>query len=490
VNSKLTWNAQHGLLTFVFNFMTPQFAAMGRFVPRFDLRNPAFFVRQLNQELETLVGGFRNAHILDLDGLAASFGRRYVQDDVYTNFGHNATLGAELPKLDRLEKVPPLGDFLDIEPGRHFKAAIASELRAMLRSVRQIDAIKLVVVDLDDTLWNGVSGDTAEAGPHMIEGWPIGFAEVLLYLRKRGVLLAIASKNDEARIHAIWRPIFGGRLKLEDFAAVRINWRPKIENMAEILSAMNLLPRNVLFIDDNPVERAAMQAAFPEIRLLGSNPYELRRILFNAAELQGVSITQESAARTEMIQAQMQRETERAALSPDDFAREQNTTVKLAFLTSVDHSRFPRALELINKTNQFNTTGRRWKAEECAAFFKAKGVFAVFDVEDRFTPYGLVGVVILAGGAMLQWVMSCRVIGMRVEQAVMAALVAQLRAAGQSEITAVLIRTDVNQPCQSLFADAGFAHTEKIWKLPPDRAPAMPAYIRLETATPMLPAVA
>src|SRR5262249_15620249 len=149
----------------------------------------------------------------------------------------------------------------------------------------------------------------------MAEGWPIGLAEALVYLKNRGVLLAIASKNEESRIRTIWPMIFGERLKLEDFAAIRINWRPKPENMAEILEGMNLLPRNAVFIDDNPAEREAMLRAFPGIRVLGRHPYYIRRTLLWAPETQVVTVTDESRRRTEMIQAQFTRETQRAAMS-------------------------------------------------------------------------------------------------------------------------------------------------------------------------------
>ena len=178
----------------------------------------------------------------------------------------------------------------------------------MLRTIRQTDMVKLVLVDLDDTLWRGVAAEAAEVSSTASEGWPLGFAEALMFLKSRGVLLGIVSKNDEDRVREIWRRIYGTRIRLEDFAAVKINWRPKAENIEEILAEVNLLPNSVVFIDDNPVERAAVKAAFPEIRVLGPNPYLWRRILLWSPETQVATITSESAARTEMVQKQVQRE--------------------------------------------------------------------------------------------------------------------------------------------------------------------------------------
>jgi FkbH-like protein len=479
--NKLTWNTRHGILTFVFNFMQPQHTGMGRFFPRYSLANPAFFIHQLNQELERLLAGYRRAYLVDLDGLSASFGRRYVQDDTFTALNHNASYSPHQTWENRIEDPGCIGDFYESAPGDYFRHAILQELRAMMRTVRQQDSVKLVVLDLDDTLWNGVSGDTADVGPHMAEGWPIGVVEALAYVRKRGIVLAICSKNDESRIRSIWHSIFRDRLKLEDFGAIRINWLPKAQNMRDIITGMNLLPRNVLFIDDNPAERAAMQAAFPDMRIIGDNIFHTRRILLQAAEMQTVTVTQESAQRTQMIRAQFEREDARAAAPPEDFARDQKTAITLGTIASPIHPRFNRAFELLNKTNQFNTTGKRWKMEDICTFFGNGGTFAVFDVEDRFTPYGLVGVVLLRNDRIVQWTMSCRVIGMRVEQSVMAALVTRLRAAGAKTIHARLIKNPVNHPCHQLFPNAGFVQTDNQWTLPADVNPPVPPYIKLET---------
>jgi FkbH-like protein len=215
------------------------------------------------------------------------------------------------------------------------------------------------------------------------------------------------------------------------------------------------------------------------MRAIGGNPFHVRRILLQAAEMQTVTVTTESSRRTEMIRAQMERESVRATVSVEDFAREQKTIVKLSTLASAAHKRFPRAHELINKTNQFNTTGRRWTTQDCDAFFNTGGVFAVFEVEDRFTHYGLVGVVLLRGNRIVQWVMSCRVLGMAVEQSVMAALVAHLRAAGPQEIEADFVATAVNGPCHQPLPRSGFVASTDRWVLPGDQAPSPPLYVTL-----------
>jgi FkbH-like protein len=349
----------------------------------------------------------------------------------------------------------------------------------MYRTVHQTDLVKVVVVDLDDTLWKGVSGDLDEINDRLVEGWPIGFAEALMYLKKRGILLAIASKNEESRIREIWPKIFGGRVRLEDFAAVKINWQPKTENMREILEGMNLLPRNAVFIDDNPAEREAMQLAFPDMRILGRYPYYLKRILLWSSETQVAVVTQESGRRTEMIQAQFAREAQRKEMTREQFLRDAGLKLTLLGIDGTSHARFDRVFELINKTNQFNTTGRRWKPEECEEFFRTGGQMLAFEVIDRFTSYGLVGAVLFRVGHIEQWVMSCRVLGYQIEQAVMAVLVAATRAIRPGVVTGRLIHTEANFPCRELFQNCGFRQTNDpgVWELSSDIVVAIPEHV-------------
>jgi FkbH-like protein len=251
--------------------------------------------------------------------------------------------------------------------------------------------------------------------------------------------------------------------------------------MQDMLAAMNLLPHNVVFIDDNPAERAEMQAAFPTMRILGRNPFQIRRILMLAPETQVASVTDESARRTNMMQSQLQRETERAQLSPEAFARDQNVLVRISQIRSTKDNAFPRALELINKTNQFNTTGKRWSLELCRAHLTAGGTFAIYRVEGRHAAYGLVGVAIVIRDTILQWVMSCRVIGLGVEQTALHGVVKAMRQDGASRIWARLTKTELNATCQSFYKTAGFIERDGMFVLEPSAAvPPKPGSVRLE----------
>jgi FkbH-like protein len=337
-----------------------------------------------------------------------------------------------------------------------------------------------VIVDIDDTLWRGVAAERTDSLPYtMLEGWPLGFAEALGYLHRRGVLLAIVSKNDEARVTEIWNRIYGGRLTFDDFAVRKINWRSKADNIEEILRQINLLPYSVIFIDDNPAERAAVAAAFPGIRTFGSNPLVWRRILLWSPETQVATITSESASRTEMIQAQITREEHRQRLSRDEFLKSLDLKLNLFEIDGVAHRAFPRVLELINKTNQFNTTGKRWTEQECMAAFAAGCRFLAFEVEDRFTAYGLVGVIVVKGACIAQFVMSCRVAGMDVEIAAVAEVARLLGREGQNTVWGSMVETPLNLLCRDLYKRCGFVEADGEWQRHTIPFPDMPDYVRV-----------
>jgi FkbH-like protein len=182
-----------------------------------------------------------------------------------------------------------------------------------------------------------------------------------------------------------------------------------------------------------------------------------------------------------MVRAQLTRESQRKAMSRDQFLLDAAPTVSIIRIDGTGHARFARVRELVNKTNQFNTTGRRWRTEEFADHFRAGGQIIAFEVTDRFTSYGLVGVVIFREGRIEQWVMSCRVLGYQIEEAVMAAIIEPMRAAGTTTVYGRLIHTDVNFPCRELFSRCGFVdmNGDGDWALATGTGVAIPAHVTI-----------
>jgi FkbH-like protein len=479
----LKFNEEHGALTFVCDFFVPQQNPIGRLQAINRYSNISFFIGELNRFLYDEIARRKNCYVLSVDAIAATIGKKHVTDENAWQFNHGAVMtdwDAQFD-LERLHTSPLLSEHFEVKADRFF-GAVWAELESSLRTVRQQDAVKLVIVDLDDTMWRGIIGeDRLSVQP--IEGWPLGFAEALLYLKKRGIILAIASKNEEETVRSRWSDVFLGFIELDDFAVTRINWRPKIENVGDIIRAVNVLPSSVLFIDDNPAERASVQVAYPGIRTLGANPYYLKRILTGAPELQMAKITSESAAKTDMIRAQIKRDETRNMMSPEDFLKSLNLEVIMTKVQSSDHEKFPRALELLNKTNQFNTTGKRWSHQELDAYIRAGGSCLLFDAEDRFTRYGMIAVG-LASNVIDQIVMSCRVIGMEVEKAVISKIEDDLQSRAKA-LAAAFISTPSNNLCKGLFPSAGYELDDSgnFFK-PKGRIVPMPGHIAFRNATP------
>jgi len=164
-----------------------------------------------------------------------------------------------------------------------------------------------------------------------------------------------------------------------------------------------------------------------------------------------------------MIQGQMERESVRSRMSREDFLASLNVKTTLVEIDSPDDAKFARGFELLNKTNQFNTTGRRWTLEECKAAFISGTVWFAFEVEDKYTNYGLVGVSIIAGAHMRQFVMSCRVIGLGVETFVMTKILEHMRTKGLLTAKADFVETDANIPCRDFFVRCGFSAADGGW---------------------------
>jgi FkbH-like protein len=367
---------------------------------------------------------------------------------------------------------------------RHeFAQAVWDQIISTYRIARQMDQVKAVVFDLDHTLWRGQLAEDYRAGDKnwpITDGWPLGIWEAVHHLRARGILVSICSKNDEAVVRREWenvvQPAF---VSLDDFVSPKINWRPKAENILEICKEFNIKPRSVVFVDDNPVERAAVQAAIPDIRVIGSNPYLTRRILLWSPETQVPVLTNESARREDMIRNQIVREEERKTLTRDEFLASLQCRIRFIPISGREPE-FNRVTELVNKTNQFNTTGKRWSQKEILDFCATGGDLLAFTVTDRFSAYGLVGVLFLRSAVIVQFVMSCRVLGMDVELYAVSHAVTLLRARqGGGAVAATLVETADNAPCREVFARAGFtAAGDGRFELAAGATPVTPAHVK------------
>jgi FkbH-like protein len=166
-------------------------------------------------------------------------------------------------------------------------------------------------------------------------------------------------------------------------------------------------------------------------------------------------------------------------LSREEFLHSAAVRASITEITGPSDQRVLRAFELVNKTNQFNTTGKRWKWEECVDFLASGGRMYTFGVTDRYTDYGIVGVILVRAGHIEQWVMSCRILGYDVEKAVMSVLVRTMRESGVSLVTGGLTETEVNFPCRDLFVKCGFDRVGDQWALAEGRTVEAPLHVEI-----------
>jgi len=472
LHQAMTPNRERGLLTFVYNLLVPQQNPQGRLLPRYDLRNRVFFVEELNRLIHSIVTEHQNAYVIDIDSIAATFGKMRIQDDSVWAISHGGAFSNLDYDLDqrfaeaghtRLERVPRIEHETYADLGAFWFSA-AHEVMASYRTVHQRDQVKVVVVDLDDTLWRGIAADPVLGSFEMFEGQPFGIIEALAYLKSRGIALAVVSKNDHDRVVDAWKRLLGGQFSFDNFVLAKINWFSKADNITEIANELNVGLDSVVFVDDNPREREEIAQSLPNVRVLGSDYFDIRRDLLWSPETQVRAITSESARKTEMFKQQVERERTRRTLSRDDFLAGLNLRVEMIRIGSRLHPNYARAIELINKTNQFNTTGVRWDDAGLEKVFAEGGYVAALTAVDNTADYGIVAAGVVSRGNIHIFVMSCRVIGLDVELAALRMIEAVEREGGGTAMQSRMIDTERNTLSRDLFARAGYAKIDDAWR--------------------------
>src|ERR1017187_1802005 len=401
-------------------------------------------IRQINRELRRIAEGFHGVYVLDYDALVARHGSEHWHDE-------RKWLTARLP----------------IAAG--YLLAMAREWMRFIVPLSGRTA-KVLVVDLDNTLWGGVIGEDGMASIKVGAEYPgaayQALQRALLDLSRKGILLAVCSKNnlDDALEALEKHP--GMLVRAKHFAAMRVNWTDKAQNLREIAQELNVVIDALAFLDDNPFEREQVRAALPEVTVidlsskdLPKNPLEYAAAVRNCAAFERLTLSAEDQQRTEMYAAQKQRTgAEQTFQSKEDFFRflEQE-----AELEPVSDLTLARVAQLTQKTNQFNLTTRRYTEPQIAEMAK-KPEWHVFSIKvrDRFGDHGLVGVAIAHDkGEQCEvdtLLLSCRVIGRTVETALLAHLAESAAQRGRKRLEGWFLPTKKNAPARDFYQQHGF----------------------------------
>jgi FkbH-like protein len=324
-----------------------------------------------------------------------------------------------------------------------------------------------VILDLDNTLWGGILGDVGYDGIEVGEVSNIGlvyqrFQNALLQLKQRGVILAICSKNDEANVRRILVEHPDMVLRESDFVKISANFGDKASNIREIQAALNISLDSMVFIDDSAFERDFVRTALPELQVpeLPEDPADFVAALTMWNLFEVGSFSPEDAARTAFYQANVTRQALQEKAS--DLAAYLRALGMVADIQPFDGFTTPRAYQLFQRSNQFNLTTIRYSEAELKAIAGNPDCDTfTLRLQDRLGDNGIVAAVIArtTGEAFHidSWVMSCRVLGRRVEQATLDILAGFARARGCKRLIGEYRATSKNAMVAGLYADLGFA---------------------------------
>lgn len=352
-------------------------------------------------------------------------------------------------------------------------AALAAHLHAGLRGLRT-GPRKVLVLDLDNTCWGGVVGDEGPLGVRLgddAEGEAFRhFQAWARSLTARGILLAVATKNNEADAREPFEQNPAMVLSLDDLAAFEAHWEPKTVSLQRIASTLNLGLDSLVFVDDNPAEREIVRQTLPQVHVveLPEDPSLYVAAVEAGLHFETVGVTDADRKRARQYKAEAKRKATQATFtSLDDYW--ESLEMK-GDARAVDAGDLPRVVQLVGKTNQFNLTTRRHPHDRVAAWTQDPACLCLtLRVADRFGDHGLVSVMLAvptepgepghdAGGRSLRvdtWLMSCRVIARTVEQAFFSELVRRARDMGVTRLVGEYIPTKKNGQVADLWTRVG-----------------------------------
>ena len=409
-----------------------------------ETRHPAGFGRfltRLNLALADDAPDFVTIH--DVDHLAAAAGRWAWGDE---RFFHHAKLPCA-PEL--------LVDYAH---------SVASLVGAHLGLGK-----KCLVLDLDNTLWGGVIGDDGLGGIRLGQGDAeseafLAFQRYVQGLQRRGVILAVCSKNEEHVAREVFEKHPEMVLRLDDISCFVANWTDKATNLRTIAQRLNIGLSSLVLVDDNPAERGLVRRLAPEVAVpeLPEDPAGYVRAIEQHRYFQLVSLGAEDYRRTDYYRANAERDqSQSSAGSVDDFLRSMQMTARIG---PIEPATLLRSAQLINKSNQFNLTTRRYSAAELAAIADdQRWITLTVALADRFGDNGLISVLLgRVDGDVLEidtWLMSCRVLKRGVERFLLNHLHELALGRGLVSLRGRYIPTPRNAIVAAHYAELGFTRT-------------------------------
>lgn len=326
---------------------------------------------------------------------------------------------------------------------------------------------KCLVLDFDNTLWGGVIGDDGIEGVVLGNGSPLGeafldFQRFILSLRDRGIILAGCSKNDDSVARGMFRSHPESLLKEKHFAAFLANWDDKPANLRRIAQELNIGLDALVFFDDNPFEREMVRKCLPEVVVIEvpSDPSNYRNALAQSGWFESIAFSEDDRKRNEQYQSNRLRAQLASTTDVETYLRSLGMKLHAEAFNTLNRQ---RVTQLINKTNQFNVTTRRYTEHQVQAFEERRsGYCEAFRLTDNFGDNGIIGVMICEESERWRWIidtwlMSCRVLNRRVEQAMLHRLINCASQQGIRFLDGVYIPSGRNEMVATLYERLGFS---------------------------------
>lgn len=358
---------------------------------------------------------------------------------------------------------------------KDFKKWFSGEVSAI-----ELKRKKCIIVDLDNTLWGGILGEDGEEGIKLGGDYPgsafLLFQEYLLELNKKGVLLAVCSKNNETDVFDVWKNHPLVILKEEHFAAYKINWNNKAENIKQLADELNLGLDSFVFIDDNATERELVKQLLPAVTVpdFPEQPYMLPQFMQELVNsyFKLYKLTSADKNKTQQYKENLKRTNFQQQFSNiDDYLQSLNIALSIR---PADKYTMSRLAQLTQKTNQFNLTTFRYTETDILSQVKNGSYIYSLSVKDRFGDSGITGVCIIKfeGGIAIidTFLMSCRILGKGIEKAFLLFCLQQLQQKGVNTVLAKYISTPKNSQVKDFFDKNGFvclkdSLEEKVYKM-------------------------
>ncbi len=420
------------------NFIEPTYSVFGIIDNKEELGLREFY-QIINNNLINKYKKDEKIYIFDLNRVASDFGIKNIIN----------------PKMRYIASMEFSKSFLP-----HLVKEYISYVKALKGKTK-----KCIILDLDNTLWGGIIGEDGFNGIKLNNATPgnqfVDFQKALLKLNKRGILLAVNSKNNFDEAIEVIRDHPFMVLREKNFASMMINWDDKATNIIRIAKEIGIGLDSLVFIDDNPVERDLIKMTLPAVLVveLPSNTSLFIRALEDLNDFNLLSVTEEDKKRGAMYQARKSRKILEKSLNDiDEFLKTLDISIKIEKMNNFS---FPRISNLIMKTNQFNLTTKRYSKTEIQKMAEESDtIIYSLSVRDRFGNEGIVGVAIIKIEEYISTIdsllMSCRILGRKIENAFLYKIIEDMKKEGIKKIKGIYCKTEKNKLVCNFYKSNNF----------------------------------